>query len=129
MYTLQLQTCDEIKQKQSEFGQVISSEKSRSEHISKYVERLQNRRLFEDMIDMQSRSMRDNLFFFNFEELGSPTERKNEDCINTIFNFCEKTLGMEGVEATVKIDKEHRVGSFVLGKTRPIVAIVSIWKR
>lgn len=118
------QSCDEIKNKQSELDKVIKAEKLRSEQLSKNVDSLkqENRRLSDDMIDMQSRSMRDNLLFFNFEELQLADDRKNEDCTKTVYEFCENTLQMNDVKSTVKIDRAHRVGSYTSGKTRPIVA-------
>ena len=60
---------------------------------------------------MQARSMRYNLLFFNFEEQRTPDDRKNENCIKIIHDL-----------STIKIDRAHRVGGFITGKTCPIVA-------
>ena len=116
-------TCEDLKHKQSKIDESIKAEKSRGEHLSKHVESLkhENRRLSEEMIDLQSRSMRDNLLFYNFKEATLPEARKDENCMKTIFEFCQNTLEMTNVQSTIKIDRAHRVGIYSNGKTRPIV--------
>ncbi len=72
------------------------------------------------MLDVQSRSMRDNLLFFNFDELPIPRDRASEDCSQTIFNFMTTDLELSNV-TDIKIDRAHRIGNFQNGKKRPIV--------
>ena len=118
------QTCDEIRRKQSEIDASIRTEKQRNEQASKHIEsiRHENKRLSEDLIDMQARSMRDNLIFFNFKEPHTADERRAEDCTKIIVDFCENTLRIPDVRTSVKIDRAHRLGSYINGKHRPIVA-------
>ena len=118
------QSCEEIKTKQSSIDSALWAEKERCDKLSNQFNHLkrENNRLSEEVIDMQARSMRDNLLFFNFEEQRAPDERKNENCIKIIHDFCENILQIPDVQSTIKIDRAHRVGGFVTGKTRPIVA-------
>ena len=80
----------------------------------------ENTQLKEEIIDLKARSMRDNLLFFNFAE--QKTHRKNESCIDKIYDFCEWELNMQNVRENVKIDRAHRIGPYKPNKVRPIVA-------
>lgn len=65
-----------------------------------------------DIVDLQCRSMRDNLLFFNVKEGGS-----TEDCAKIVTDICNK------IEVTdVNIERAHRLGKPGGGRTRPIVA-------
>ena len=114
------QSCEEIKTKQSSIYSAITVEKERCRQLSNQFNHLkrENNRLSEEVIDMQVRSMRDNLLFFNFEEQRTPDERKNENCIKIIHDFCENILQIPDVQSIIKIDRAHRVDGFVTGKTR-----------
>ncbi len=81
----------------------------------------ENSQLSENLLDLQARSMRDNLLFFNFEEEKSFEARKSENCLNKIHQFCEQQLHIDNPVDTIKIDRAHRVGHFEQGKNRPIV--------
>ena len=81
----------------------------------------ENSTLSENILDLQSRSMRDNLLFFNFEEETSFESRKTENCTLKILQFCDNKLNIEDAENTVKLDRAHRIGRFEQGKIRPIV--------
>lgn len=83
--------------------------------------RQENVKLSEEVIDLQSRSMRPNLLFFNFVECANDEERRMENCREKILDFCENPLGMNGAKQRIKIDGAHRIGRFVAGKKRPIV--------
>ena len=64
-------------------------------------------------IDIEARGRRNNLLFYGFGEM------RNEDCREKICNFvCEK-FGLR--RDAVVIERAHRVGKFMLGKTRPII--------
>jgi len=113
------QTCDEIRRKQSEIDASIRTEKQRNEQASKHIESLrhENKRLSEDLIDMQARSMRDNLIFFNFKEPHTADERRAEDCTKIIVDFCENTLRIPDVRTSVKIDRAHTMVSYYVTST------------
>ena len=81
----------------------------------------QNENLKEEIVDLQGRSMRDNLLFFGFEECRTSEDRANEQCINKILQFCEAQLGIQNAKEKVKIDRAHRIGRFTNDSRRPIV--------
>jgi len=93
------QTCDEIKHTQAKYDQLLSGEKARSEALAKQVTDLQSDfvKLSDDNIDLQARSMRDNLLFFNFDECQSPQERSQEQCATTIEQFISTKLDIADV--------------------------------
>ena len=76
--------------------------------------------LNEKVLDLQSRSMRDNLLFYNIPECATREERSGEKCEEKIRLFCESTLKIENM-SNIKIDRAHRVGRFRADKNRPIV--------
>ena len=68
--------------------------------------------------------MRDNLMFFGIDESVSPEMRVpgvDEKCDEKVTEFCEKVLLIEDPATKIQIDRAHRVGRFVSGKTRPTV--------
>ena len=65
------------------------------------------------VIDLQWRSMRDNLVFYAIPE------KVNESCDATLKQFFVDELG---VTEDVEIARAHRMGKQETGKTRPIVA-------
>ncbi|XP_045214329.1 uncharacterized protein LOC123564656 [Mercenaria mercenaria] len=117
------QLCDEIRSKQVDIDQMIRDETRKYTQIAKDYDNLkqENNRLSEEMLDIQSRSMRDNLLFFNFEECKVPEERKAEDCRKKLLDFFATDLGIQEAQTSIKIDRAHRVGSYAIGKIRPIV--------
>ena len=68
------------------------------------------------LIDLEARSMRDNLMFYGIREGGTP-----ENCEMLVKELCDKTLGMHTAHE-LKFDRVHRVGPKSATKTRPIVA-------
>lgn len=58
----------------------------------------------EDLLDLQCRSMRDNLLFYGIPEV------QGENCINVIHKFCEEKLNMPDASEKIKIDRAHRFG-------------------
>lgn len=82
--------------------------------------RQETERVSEESVDLQARSMRDNLLFFNFQECDSSDERRTENCTEKIKAFCAGTLKIEDSQE-LKIDRAHRVGTYERNKTRPIV--------
>jgi hypothetical protein len=91
----------------------------------------QNDQTDNKVLDMQTRSMRDNLMFFNLPEPdkeedeegehGTSPARREEDCTQTILKFCTEQLKMEDA-GTIRLDRAHRVGARKMGSIRPIVA-------
>ena len=76
--------------------------------------------LKEDVLDVQSRSMRDNLLFHGVPECDSFDQRKEEKCDEKIINLCDQTLHIENA-GNIKIERAHRMGRYTAGRTRPIV--------
>ncbi|XP_041379863.1 uncharacterized protein LOC121392881 [Gigantopelta aegis] len=71
-----------------------------------------NNKLSEEIIDLQSRSMRDNLLFFNI------AENEGENCTEVIKKVCVDNLDYQ---EPLEIDRAHRIGKLSAGKQRPIV--------
>ena len=117
------QMCDEIRAKQSKIDSVIKENHTRSTQINHELNTLKevNSKLAIDVIELQSRSMQDNLLFFNFEECPTASARTEEDCTNNILSFCESTLNIPDARHNIKIDRAHRIGLFDITKKRPIL--------
>lgn len=60
----------------------IKTAKADHAQLLKEVQNMKQERdtFFEDVVDLQSRSIRDNLLFLNFDEGATTEERKNENC-------------------------------------------------
>ena len=67
------------------------------------------------VIDLQARSMRDNLLFYNV------AENKEENTTEIVYNILESHFGLENSKE-IKIDRAHRMGRKIKGKPRAIVA-------
>ncbi|XP_045198378.2 uncharacterized protein LOC123552704 [Mercenaria mercenaria] len=117
------QLSDEIRKKQYDIDKQLKSGIEANKKVMSEYQTLkkENHRLTEEVIDLQSRSMRDNLLFFNIEEEKTDEARKTENCSNKIYTFCKNDLGMADVQTSVQIDRAHRIGQFTTGKKRPIV--------
>ena len=110
--------------KQTSLDKQLKQERSNIESLSNDLSDVKstNKDLNEQIIDLQSRSMRDNLLFHGIEECVSYEDRRSEDCATKILNLCENSLQIENATSSIKIDRAHRLGRFVRGKTRPTVA-------
>jgi hypothetical protein len=75
--------------------------------------------LKKEVIELKSRSMRDNLLFF-----GIPEEKgeKDSDCVNKVLDLIENKLQVENASENIKLHRAHRIGRYDSKKTRPIVA-------
>lgn len=71
------------------------------------------------VLDIQCRSMRDNLIFFGIPEERGETD---EDCVRKILTFMEEKLEIESASDHIKLHRAHRMGRFNPTKVRPIVA-------
>ncbi|CAB4029628.1 Hypothetical predicted protein, partial [Paramuricea clavata] len=76
-----------------------------------------NKTLRDKIIDIQARSMRDNLLFFNMPE------SEKENTTEMIHELLESKIGIADARNTVKIDRSHRISRKRDGdrKPRPIV--------
>lgn len=81
-----------------------------------------NATLQEDILDLKTRSMRDNLVFYNIPE------KMNEDAEETIREFCATKLDMRDTIDDIKIDRAHRMGKRYDNKTRPFVVKFNYFK-
>lgn len=117
------QTCDEILSKQDSIDKQLCDERKKFNKLASDFESLSKAKdaIQEDLVDIQSRSMRDNLLFFGFPEASSVDERRTENCTQKILDFCVDTLKIENARTDIKIERAHRVGRFLQQKNRPIV--------
>ncbi|MCG8113229.1 MAG: hypothetical protein N0E59_20955, partial [Candidatus Thiodiazotropha taylori] len=76
-------------------------------------------RIKEQLIDLKCREMRDNLLFYNV-----PEERGETDdvCVEKLFNIMEEDMKIDYARRDIKLHRAHRIGRYINGKTRPIVA-------
>ena len=111
----------EIEKRQLFFNVMLEESKNNATEIktnvselSKCLEQLKvvNNKLSEEVVDLQCRSMRDNLLFFNIQE------NDEENCNDIIQKFCTENLQLTD---SVEIDRAHRIGKRAVGKHRPIV--------
>ena len=110
---------DEVKNKQSHFDDQLKQERAKVESLTDECEKLRSVR--EDILDLQARSMRDNLLFMGFPECETVESRKNENCTKIIFDFCHDVLKIPDAHESIKIERAHRLGKFNRNKSRPIV--------
>lgn len=118
------QTCDEIRAKQTDIDKQLQSEKNRYSSMKNTLEGLQleNANLQEEILNMQTRSMRDNLLFYNFAEKNTIEERKTENCSDVVFDHLVTDLEIADAKERIIINRAHRIGRYIDGKTRPVVA-------
>jgi hypothetical protein len=98
-----------------------NEERKKTDELTRQqIEKLEkeNEILHKSVIDLKTRSMRDNLVFYNIDE------NKDENTTDIIHQIMEHKLGMENAAREVKIDRSHRLGKQRFGTTkpRPIVA-------
>jgi hypothetical protein len=82
-----------------------------------------NEQLQTQITDLQARSMRDNLLFFGLAEFRG---HGRENCVNIINDFCVTKMGIPDIREN--IERAHRLGKFVVNKTRPIVVKFSSFR-
>ena len=89
-----------------------------------------NESLSEEVLELQTRSMKDNLLFFwvltNAVHLKTGCRK---DVQKKIHNFSEKELGIPNAKGQFKTDRAHRIGKFMHGKSDLFLnsIISSIW--
>ena len=109
------QTCDEINVKQANIDQQLEDECTRVNKILSDIERLEkeNARLSEEVLDLKTRTMKDNLLFLGMGKCTTTVDRRSEDCAAKL-NITNSKYG-------IKIDRAHRIGRISQEKKRPIV--------
>jgi FtsZ-binding cell division protein ZapB len=84
------------------------------------IEKLErdNNTLRDKVIDIQARSMRDNLLFFNMPE------SEGENTTEMIHHLLESKMEVEDARNKLKIDQSHRIGKKKAGNNRPRPIVV-----
>ena len=72
---------------------------------------------FTKMIDLESRSMRENLIFYGIPETNSPEIK--ESCENLVKDLIQNVCDID--PSNLMFDRAHRLGSNTAAKPRPIV--------
>ena len=103
-----------LKSKQKEIDSLLLKMKNIETEQSKKESNLKAQ-----VLDIQCRSMLDNLIFFGIPEKKEATD---EDCVRKILRFIEEQLDMEAASIHIKLHRAHRMGRFNPTKMRPIVA-------
>ena len=78
----------------------------------------QKERMYSKLLELESRSMRENVMFFGIEE----SEDEENDCSEIIMKFCRENLKMQQADIDqIKLDRAHRMGAKRRNSVRPIV--------
>ena len=78
----------------------------------------QKERMDSKLLELERRSMRENLMFFGIEE----SEDEENDCSEIIMKFCRENLKMQQADIDqIKLDRAHRMGAKRRNSVRPIV--------
>lgn len=100
---------DEMSKRQKDIEKIMQDLRKKDEQ-----QRSLEAEMKAEIIDLKSRSMRDNLLFYKI------AEEKDENCEIKIQNFMKENLKIE-TASNIKIQRAHRVGKYNGSKTRPIV--------
>ena len=86
------QTCDEIDVKLANIDQQLEAECTRVNKISSDIERLkkENAGLSEEVQDLKTRTMKENLLFFGIRECTTAVDKRSEDCAAKVLTFCKQ---------------------------------------
>lgn len=122
------QTCEEVNSKCKDLDSKLKSELKQCDSLQNDLSEVKsdNIRLSEEMLDLQSRSMRDNLLFHGIKECETFDARRQENCADAIIQFCTDQLKLENA-SEIRIDRAHRLGKFNAEKTRPIVVKLNFY--
>ncbi|CAC5404291.1 unnamed protein product [Mytilus coruscus] len=101
----------------------VSGEKNSVDEINASVESMkkENNKLKDELIDIQMKSMQNNLIFYNIKET------EEEICSEIIGRFCENNMKIDGAATKVVISDAHRLGKKG-EKTRPILVKFSTFE-
>lgn len=116
------QVCDDLNNKFALLESDLKAEKKKNESLLTEMQEVKrgNLRLSEEVLDVQSRSMRDNLLFHGVKECDSFESRRSENCIVKVLDMCQNVLKIENARE-IRIDRAHRLGRYRPDKSRPIV--------
>lgn len=104
---------------------MLSDINKRQQEIDSLVKKMQKlesdqqqreKELTAEVLDLKSRSMRDNLLFHRIPE------ERDENCTETLLQFMEEKLHITNARDEIKLHRAHRIGTYKSDKTRPIVA-------
>ena len=73
----------------------------------------------EELIDLKSRSMRDNVVFYQIPEDNDERPQKTQELL---YDFLEKEMNIADARESIKFDRVHRMGAKKQNQPRPIVA-------
>ena len=73
----------------------------------------------EQLVDLKCREMWDNLLFYNVDEERGETD---DACMKKVLGIIEYEMRIENARRDMRLQRAHRIGRFINGKTRPIVA-------
>lgn len=89
---------------------VVDDMETRSEHVT------------DKILEMEARSMKDNLIFYGLNEPAKPKEGESiipDDCEKLVKDLLNDTLNMDST--TIEFNKIHRLGGAKAKKPRPII--------
>ena len=107
-------TVEALQKKQTEIDTLLQKMRKVETEQSKKEQELKAQ-----VLDVQCRSMRDNLIFYRIpEEMGET----DDVCTRKILQFCEEKLEIANATKDIKLHRAHRLGRYSPSKVRPIVA-------
>ena len=108
------ETVETLNKKQKEIDSLLSKIKKLEAEQSTTESEPQAR-----VLDMQCRSMRDNLIFYKVPEARGETDG---DCVRKMLKLIEDDLEIVNVTRNIKLHRVHRMGRYDQTKIRPILA-------
>ena len=103
----------------------INNKQSEIDSLMKRMQKIADDQVEKDntyksqILDMQCRSMRDNLLFYRIPEENKETD---EACVSKVLGLIEDVMGFENARNDMKLHRAHRIGKYNATKVRPIVA-------
>ncbi|VDI24352.1 Hypothetical predicted protein [Mytilus galloprovincialis] len=119
-FDTQKKKLSEFKTELDKISKQLKSSKTSADSVDKKVSesleemKKENDKLKVDLTDVQFKSMRNNLIFYNIDE------SEEENCTETVMTFCEENLKIEQVATKIKVTDAYRLGK-KSDKTRPIL--------
>ena len=108
------ETVEALNEKQNEIDSLLSKMKKLEADQSTKESELQAK-----LLDMQCRSMRDNLIFYKIPEVRG---KADDDCVHKVLKLIEDDLEIVNATGDIKLQRAHRMGRYDPTKIRPIVA-------
>ena len=104
----------QLKSENEDLRYRLSLSEARSERLEQTLDQLK-----EEVLNINSRSMRDNLVFQNIKDVEDETSEQTKAKLLT---FMETTLKVKNAKQVINVDRVHRMGKKFQNKDRPIVA-------